>query len=126
VLLIVAAAFVMARWRPFRFEVQGPSMRPTLEPGDWGLAVRARRIRPGHVVVLVHPARPGFELVKRVSAVGVGRLDGPGRLRAGEVWIEGDAPGSSTDSRSLGPARLEDVRGRVVLVWWPPARMRLV
>src|SRR5438128_3443437 len=32
------------RWRPFRVEIDGASMLPTLFPGDWALAVAARRI----------------------------------------------------------------------------------
>jgi signal peptidase I len=101
-------------------------MHPTLEPGDWAIAIRARLVRPGDVVILEHPARPDVELVKRVTAVG-GDIGADGEpLRAGEIWIEGDAPLLSTDSRSLGPARLEDVRGRVILVWWPPRRWRRV
>jgi inner membrane protease subunit 2 len=100
-------------------------MRPTLEPGDWALAVRTRRVRLGDVVVVEHPERPGFELVKRVvPAPGDPALDGPRGL-IDRVWVEGDDPRSSTDSRGFGgvPARL--VKGRVVVVWWPPGRIGL-
>ena len=101
-------------------------MRPTLEPGDWALVVRARRIGVGDVVVIERPERPGFELVKRVGAIaGEGSPDGR-ELEPGRVWVKGDAPGASTDSRSFGPVGSDDVRGRVVLVWWPPARWRRV
>ena len=117
-------AYAFARWRPFRVEVTGASMRPTLEPGDWVLGVAAGRrgLRRGDVVVLEHPERPGFEMVKRVTRV-AGNAGPDGRpLGDGEVWVEGDDPERSTDSRHFGPVSGADVRGRLVLVWWPPAR----
>src|SRR3990170_7336272 len=63
----IAAALV--RWRRTRVEIQGASMVPTLLPGDWALAVAGRRAREGHVVVVEHPGRPGYEMVKRVTAL---------------------------------------------------------
>jgi type IV secretory pathway protease TraF len=98
-------------------------MRPTLEPGDWALAVRVRSVRRGHVVVVEHPERPGFELVKRVVHV-AGDVAPDGRLLTDEFWIEGDEPGGSTDSRRFGPVPIERVRARVRWVWWPPERVR--
>ena len=101
-------------------------MEPTLEPGDWALAVRARRIRSGYVVVLEHSGRPRFEMVKRVVVGPGGRAPDGSDLGREELWVEGDAPAISTDSRSFGPVRAEAVAGRVVFVWWPPARRRRV
>ena len=116
----------MLRWKPFRVEVDGASMRPALEPGDWALAVASARIRRGAVVVVEHPDRPGFEIVKRVRSV-PGDLAPSGRvLGPGELWIEGDAADGSTDSRAFGPVRREHVKGAVRLVYWPPARRRLL
>src|SRR6185503_639021 len=92
----IAAAYGFQRWRPFRVEVAGTSMRPTLEPGDWALAVRVQQVRRGDVVVVEHPERPGFELVKRVVHV-AGDVAPDGRMLIGEFWIEGDEPGGSTD-----------------------------
>jgi signal peptidase I len=104
-------------------EVAGASMRPTLEPGDWALAVRTRRVRRGDVVVVEHPERPGFELVKRVTHLrGDVAPDGLGLVD--RVWVEGDDPEGSSDSRSFGPLPIGLVRGRVWVVWWPPGRIR--
>lgn len=104
-------------------------MLPTLEPGDWALAVAPgprRRFRRGDIVVVEHPERPGFEMVKRVTAV-PGDLAPDGRtLGADEFWVRGDAPESSTDSRTFGPVPRERVKARVRLVYWPPARCRLL
>jgi len=118
----IAAAYGFRRWRPFRVEVAGASMRPTLEPGDWALAVRVRRVRRGDVVVIEHPERPGFELVKRVVHV-PGDVAPDGSELVDEVWIEGDAPEASSDSRRFGPVPLAFVRGTVRFVWWPLARL---
>jgi nickel-type superoxide dismutase maturation protease len=119
-----ALAVVLWRWRPFRVEIQGNSMAPALQPGDWAIATRARRLAPGDVVVLAHPLKPELELVKRV-------LGGPGdhALQEGrplgpDQWfVVGDNHETSTDSRSFGPVSRRAITGRVRLVYWPPRRM---
>ena len=121
----LAAAYGFLRWRPFRMEVEGPSMRPALEPGDWAIAIAPARVRRGDVVVVEHPERPGLEIVKRVVNV-PGDVAPDGFALVDQVWIEGDEPQSSTDSRQFGPIAIDRVRGRVRLVWWPPGRVRLV
>ena len=126
VLVGAAAAAAFLRWRPFRVEVSGHSMAPALEPGDFALAVAPGRVRHGDVVVVEHPARPGFEMVKRVTGL-PGDLTPDGRVLApGELWVEGDDRARSTDSRELGAFRRSDLRARVLLVWWPPARRRFL
>lgn len=114
--VLVAAAVALARWRPFRVEVVGASMRPTLEPGEWAIAVRADAAAPGEVVVVEHPERPGFDLVKRLIDVAPG----------GALWVEGDAGDASSDSRAFGTVAPEGFVGRVVLVYHPWRRARLV
>jgi hypothetical protein len=127
---LVAAAggvvWLLGRWRPVRVEIAGGSMAPGLVPGDWALATRARRLRRGDVVVFAHPARAGVELVKRVGAV-PGDRAGPGRrLGPGQLFVVGDRPETSTDSRTFGPVRERSVSGRVRLIYRPPARMRVL
>ena len=80
-------------------------------------------MRRGDVVVVEHPERPGFELVKRVVRV-PGDVAPDGRVLMDELWIEGDEPEGSTDSRRFGPVSMERVRARVRWVWWPPERVR--
>ena len=122
--ITVAAAYAFLRWKPFWVEVRGSSMLPSLSPGDWALVVTASRYRRGNVVVVEHPDRPGFEMVKRVTGLpGDLRPDG-GELGPGEFWIEGDHPASSTDSRSFGPVRREHLKARVRFVYWPFQRRR--
>jgi signal peptidase I len=121
---MIAAAFAFLRWKPFRVEVRGSSMLPSLSPGDWALAVAASGYRRGEVVIVEHPGRPGFEMVKRlVGLPGDLRPDG-GVLGPHEFWVEGDRQDASTDSRSFGPLQSEHLKARVRLVYWPFQRRR--
>ena len=108
------AAGALAWFRPFRVEIAGDSMRPALEPGDWAIAVRSRRIHEGDVVVVERPDRPGLEIVKRAA-----RADGEG------WFVLGDNPAASTDSRHFGPVPASAVRGRVRLIYRPARRFRV-
>jgi hypothetical protein len=119
-------AYTFVRWRPFRVEISGDSMRPALEPGEWALAVPTSRFGRGDVVVVEHPSRDGFEMVKRVVAVPGDAAPGGGALSLNEFWIEGDSPDASTDSRAFGPVRSEHLKARVRLVYWPLERRRIV
>lgn len=101
-------------------------MRPVLEPGDWALAVAPGWIRRGDVAVVEHPDRPGFEMVKRIVAVPGDLAPDGGVLGRGLFWVQGDAAGASTDSRTFGPVPRDRVKARVRLVYWPPERRRLL
>jgi nickel-type superoxide dismutase maturation protease len=118
---LVAGALLWWIWRPFRVAVEGTSMSPTLEPGEWLVAVKARSIRPGALVVIEHPARPGYEMVKRVAAF-PGDRPSDRALGPDEYWVIGDNEDASTDSRSFGPLGRDAIRGRVVLRYWPARR----
>jgi signal peptidase I len=122
-----AAALVGLVWwvrrRPFRSAVDGDSMVPALQPGEFLVAIRPR---PGHVatgmiVVLEDPRRPGFELVKRVAGVPGDVVEGV-PLGVGEYWVAGARPDRSTDSRTFGPVRAGQLRGVVWFRYWPPSR----
>ncbi|MEW6059055.1 MAG: S26 family signal peptidase [Actinomycetota bacterium] len=122
----VGVAYSFVRWRPFRVEVSGPSMAPTLLPGDFALAVKPGRLRRGDVVVLEHPKRSGLEMVKRITGL-PDELAPDGRiLELDEWWVEGDNPDGSTDSRHFGPVRRDLIKAKVRLVYWPPSRRRLL
>ena len=100
-------------------------MAPTLLPGDRALVVSPRRFRVGDVVVVAHPGRPGYEMVKRlVGSPGDAVRDR--ELGPDEFWVEGDFAQASTDSRSFGPVTREELKAKVLLVYWPAARRRVV
>jgi nickel-type superoxide dismutase maturation protease len=123
---LAAAGLVwLAARRAFRVEVAGPSMSPALEPGEWALAVRSRP-RRGDIVVLAHPGRPALDVVKRV-VLGPGERTPEGRRLGSDEWfVLGDRPAASTDSRHFGPVAGDAIEGRVLLVYWPPNRARLL
>jgi len=96
-------------------------MAPTLIPGDWALVVTPSRFERGDVVVVEHPGRPGFEMVKRIAGV-PGDVVAGRSLGADEWWVEGDFAPGSTDSRHFGPVAPEQMKAKVMLVYWPPSR----
>jgi hypothetical protein len=111
---------------PFkRVRVAGHSMLPALRDGDWLIAWRTRRIRPGQVVLAWmpprggmpphggQPGRPGLLLVKRAA-----------RRAGGGWWLESDfpeAPGA-VDSSGFGPVPDELIVGRVLARYWRRSR----
>jgi signal peptidase I len=121
-LLIAGVAIWLALRRPFRVAVEGESMSPTLRPGDLLMATRSGRIDRGALLVVEHPDRPGYEMVKRLAGVPgdsvAGRWLGPD-----EFWMLGDNPPASTDSRSLGTFDRSAIRGVILFRYWPPDRM---
>jgi nickel-type superoxide dismutase maturation protease len=101
-----------------RVAVEGRSMSPTLEPGDWLLVdPHAYAVAPpvvGDLVLVPDPREPTRPLVKRVSEVHDG-----GR----ELFVAGDAHDVSTDSRVFGSVGTSTVEGRPWFRYWPPTRI---
>jgi signal peptidase I len=120
---VVVAGAVLAS-RLTRYEIAEASMRPTLSPGDWVLAVRRPgTVVNGDVVVAEMPGRPGFEIVKRVAASAGDSLvtpDGPRIVGTDEVWLLGDDPAAgSIDSRHFGPVPRSGIRAKLVCRYRP-------
>ena len=109
--MLAGLGATVAYLRPFRVEVSGPSMEPTLSDGDWLIATRARSIRRGDVVVVRHPDGR-VDLVKRVSAMPGETIDGL-TLGPAEYLVVGDNPAASTDGRSFGPVGRTAIEGVV-------------
>ena len=110
----LAVAWWWSRHRPFAVAVEGPSMAPTVIDGDLLLATvpRGRALAPGSLVVLEHPQRPSYEIVKRVTRI----------VDDDRVWVEGDNERASSDSRSFGPVARDAIRGVVRARYWPLQR----
>lgn len=104
-------AWFVRRAGPYRVEVSGPSMVPSLSPGDKLLLVpvgRVLRFRPGDLVAFDDPDKPGRLLVKRVLAI---TPEG--------VEVRGDNEGASRDSRTFGQIDPAAVRGKAVYRYSP-------
>ena len=98
-----------------RYEIAGESMLPALRPGDWVIVDRRawadREPREGEIAIARDPRDPARTLVKRIRACEPG----------GGLWLLGDNPARSTDSRTLGAFPPDAVLGRVRWRYWPPA-----
>lgn len=84
--------------------ISGRSMEPSMGNGDWWLVRRGSTCTVGRVVLLRHPSRPDLLMVKRIR-----------RIDDGGVWVEGDNPAGSQDSRQFGPVPPECIVGRLIL-----------
>jgi len=91
-----------------RVRIEGDSMAPTLRPEDHVLidptGYSRRPPRVGDVVLTKHPFQSDVLLVKRIASI-----DATGRL-----FVIGDNPDESSDSRSFGSLRTDAVIGKVV------------
>jgi nickel-type superoxide dismutase maturation protease len=90
-----------------RFRVKGNSMLPLLKPQEEVLI--DPKIDPnqppkaGEIVVAQHPTQNNLQLIKRVASVS----------EDGSLFLEGDNWKESTDSRTFGTVKLEQIVGRV-------------
>jgi signal peptidase I len=84
-------------------------MEPTLHIGDRLLLdPRAFRSHPpqlGEIVVFVDPEGSGTWFIKRIARP-------PRPIPSGTLWLLGDEPKSSRDSRQFGPVHIIALRGR--------------
>lgn len=132
--LMLLGIFAATEWLARPAYVAGSSMAPALLPGDrvvvdvWSYRQRAPRV--GEIVLFAGPGSPAVPLLKRVAAAPpfpddrprpgewptVDRTQGPG------IWLLGDNPAASDDSRRFGPVPRRSVVGRVVFRYWPVSR----
>jgi len=82
-------------------------MHPTLRKGMLVLAMRFLHIGPGDVVIVRHD---NLEKVKRVE-----------KIRDDKVFLTGDNPDSSTDSRNFGWLPQKAIMAKVI---WPGTRLQ--
>lgn len=83
--------------------VVGTSMLPALRPGRVVIATNApRTLRAGMIIMLRHD---GKEKIKRIHAI-----------EGDTIYVLGDNPADSTDSRQFGWITRDHVIGRII---WP-------
>ena len=132
-----------------RVRVDGFSMRPTLEDGEFVLVgklnYRFSQMERGDIIVFHYPLNPEQELIKRVIGLPGDRvivqdgvvsvngqvLDEPyiaaTPLYTGEwvvpdaqLFVLGDNRNDSSDSHSWGFLPFESVVGKALAIYWPP------
>lgn len=89
----------MRFWPIGLYRVSGDSMIPTYRSGDTLLGLRWFVPRLGQIVV-AHTNKP---LIKRIT-----------RITNGQIWIEGDNPDHSTDSRHFGPVARRQIEAKII------------
>jgi signal peptidase I len=104
-------------------------MAPTLLPGDClyvdPRAYRERPPAPGEIVVTRDPTLPSRHLVKRIGFVAGGPPPPDGSaVPPGSVYLVGDNPVSSRDSREFGPVPVRLIVGRAYRCYRPPEHRR--
>jgi signal peptidase I len=97
--------------------VEGNSMAPTYNAGDWlmarwgdysvtGFSIFRNRLRVGDAVVLERAEQPGIMYVKRISEIQIADTDYP------KIFVTSDNP-DGTDSRTWGWLPLHYVKARI-------------
>lgn len=149
-LLLAVVLFLGINAISARVRVDGYSMLPTLEDGEFVLVsklnYRFGTVERGDIVVFHHPMNPAQELIKRVIglpgdnvlvkdgivSVNGQKLDEPyiaaPPLYSGEwdvpeaqLFVLGDNRNDSSDSHSWRFLPFENVVGKAVVIYWPPA-----
>ncbi len=150
VLLFIAINAVSARIR-----VDGFSMEPTLESGEFvvvnKLAYRLSEPARGDIVVFRYPYDPQQEYIKRIIGLpgdtieianGVVSVNGESldepyiaaapayqttlTIPEGSVFVLGDNRNNSSDSHNWGALPVEYLVGKALIIYWPPTQWGLV
>ena len=138
-----------------RVRVDGFSMRPTLQDGEYilvnKLAYKTGEPHRGDIVVFIFPVNPQEDLIKRVIGLpgesvavhnGVVTVngaplaepyiasppayDGDWIVPVGQLFVLGDNRNDSRDSHQWGLLPIENVIGRAVLIYWPPEEWQVI
>ncbi|HSB65720.1 MAG TPA: signal peptidase I [Anaerolineales bacterium] len=138
-----------------RIRVDGESMIPTLQSGEYvivsRLSYRFGTPHRGDIIVFHFPRDPKEEYIKRLIGlpgdevqvmdghvyINGQRLDesylditmnytGTWRVPAGQLFVLGDNRNNSSDSHDWGTVPMNYVVGKAILVYWPPLDWGLV
>jgi signal peptidase I len=138
-----------------RVRVDGFSMRPTLQDGEYilvsKLSYKLGEPQRGDIVVFIFPVNPEEDLIKRVIGLpgdtitvqnGVLSIngvpvdepyinappayEGTWLVPPNELFVLGDNRNDSRDSHQWGLLPVENVIGKAVLIYWPPEEWQVI
>ena len=138
-----------------RVRVDGFSMNPTLQDGEYilvnRLAYKIGHPVRGDIVVFSFPMDPKQDLIKRVIglpgesiSVQDGKVminglpleepyiaappiyNGTWEVPEGQLFVLGDNRNESKDSHEWGLLPVENVVGRAILIYWPPPQWQVI
>jgi signal peptidase I len=138
-----------------RVRVDGFSMRPTLQDGEYilvnKLAYKTGEPHRGDIIVFIFPVDPQEDLIKRVIGLpgetvsvhnGVVKVDGIAltepyiasppaydgdwRVPQDQLFVLGDNRNDSRDSHQWRFLPIENVIGKAVLIYWPPKEWQVI
>ena len=148
-LLLSVVLFALINSISARIRVDGFSMEPTLETGEFvivnKLAYKLGDPQVGDVIVFHYPRDPQQEYIKRVIGLPGSKV----QITRGKVFVDGveinepyiaaapvyesewvvpddglfvlgDNRNNSSDSHNWGPVPMENVIGKAIFVYWPP------
>lgn len=148
-LVLAVVLFVGINAVSARVRVDGFSMRPTLDDGEFvlvsKLSYKFGEFQRGDIIVFHFPLNPDEELVKRIIGlpgdhvtvtgnqvyVNGQLLDetyiaqaplysGDWTVAEGTLFVLGDNRNNSNDSKDWGLLPQENVVGKAILIYWPP------
>lgn len=148
-LVLAVVLFIGINSVSARVRVDGFSMRPTLEDGEFVLvnkmSYRFGAVQRGDIIVFHFPLNPKEELIKRVIGLPGDRVSvqnhqvyingqmlnepyiaqapiysGEWTVLDGQLFVMGDNRNNSNDSKDWGLLPAENVVGKAILIYWPP------
>lgn len=154
-ILLAVILFVVINAVSARVRVDGFSMRPTLDNGEYvlvyKLAYHFDDAQRGDIVVFRFPLDPSQDLIKRVIGLpgdvvqvtnglvsvndrvltepyiaAAPEYDGTWIVPPGQLFVLGDNRNDSSDSHAWGMLPENNVIGKAIMIYWPPPEWNLI